>query len=426
MPDKIAFLFLTRGEVNNVKVWERYFQDVDSSKYRIVIHSKNPTTLTSPMWTSKNSTILKPIPTAWGTISLVKATVYLLQTAISDSSVTKFILLSEFCLPTTNFNNIYNTLISETTRSRINWTVGKNMDRYSIIKSYLNMPGHNWAKQSQWMCLDRKHVSTLLSPIYTNILNQQLKDYMYCPAPDEHFFINMFLYIVRINSNEIINHPITFVDWSNKSKHPVAFNTIVKDVIEMCRKNKIFFARKFVQMPLSVEDIEYLLELQKPSDNLDITPVINLEPIIEDKEDNLEDIIPTNDESVVYTTTKPITRVDVTEKQKDAVLNFFKDVLNNLSPGRIHTIHSALFVEDTKEENENKELDILLEPTIDNIDNIDNVVNTIHDENIYNPLDILTLAIETIENTKDSAVTIEAEEAEEAEDLEENDAENVL
>jgi hypothetical protein len=234
------------------------------------------------------------------------------------------------------------------------------------------------------------------------------------------FIFSTYIYI-RINSNEIINHPITFVDWSNNSKHPVAFNTIVKDVIEMCRKNKIFFARKFVHMPLSVEDIEYLLELQKPSDNVDITPDIDLEPIIEDKEDDVEDIIPTNDESVVYTTTTPITRLDVTEKQKDAVLNFFKDVLNNLSSGRIHTIYSALFVDDIKEENEN----ILLEPTIDysentdNTDNTDNVINTIHDEIIYNPLDILTLAIETIENTEES---LEAG----VEELEENDAENVL
>ncbi len=431
MPDKIAFLFLTRGEVNNVQVWERYFKDADSSKYRIVIHAKNPTSLTSPIWSSKNSTILKPIPTAWGTISLVKATIYLLQTAILDSSVTKFILLSEFCLPTTNFNNIYNTLISEANRSRINWTLGKNMDRYSIIKSYLNIPPHNWAKQSQWMCLDRKHVSTFLSPIYTNILKQQLKDYMYCPAPDEHFFINMFLYTVRLNSNEIINHPITFVDWSNNSKHPVTFNTIVKDVIELCRKNKIFFSRKFVQMPLSVQDIDYLLELQKPDDAnvLDLVPEVpaqssndeivevnndvSLEPIM-DGQENIINPIEVID-TIKCQTEEPELAANpkgsaLHDKQKDAVLNFFKDVLNNLSPQRIHTIYSALFVEDTTEENENKESDIIPEP----IENTEIVTNILDDGIIVNPLDFLTLAIETIENTRNDTLFASEVEQEDA------------
>lgn len=339
MPEKIAFMFLTRGEVNNVQVWEKYFQDADSSKYRIVIHAKNPLLLTSNLWA--NSTILKPIPTAWGTISLVKATIYLLQTAITDPSVTKFILLSEFCLPTTNFNTMYSTIMSETNLSRINWTMGKNMDRYSIIKSYLNMPAHNWAKQSQWMCLDRKHVTMLLSPMNTNILNQQLKDYMYCPAPDEHFFINNLLYVVRINNNEIINHPITFVDWSNNSKHPVTFNSIVTDVIELCRKNKIFFARKFVNMSLTSQDIEYLLQPQpQPSesviDNFEVGINLKPEPVIQ----------------VPITTIKPIVQVPIdvistTDKQKEAVLNFFKDIITNLSPQKIDTIYSALFIEET-------------------------------------------------------------------------------
>jgi hypothetical protein len=338
MPEKIAFMFLTRGEVNNVNVWEKYFQDADSSKYRIVIHPKNPLLLTSNLWA--NSTILKPIPTAWGTISLVKATIHLLQTAITDPSVTKFILLSEFCLPTTNFNSMYSTIMSETNLSRINWNMGKNMDRYSIIKSYLNMPAHNWAKQSQWMCLDRKHVTMLLSPMNTNILNQQLKDYMYCPAPDEHFFINNLLYTIRINNNEIINHPITFVDWSNNSKHPVTFNTIVSDVIELCRKNKIFFARKFVNMSLTSQDIEYLLQPQSTDSIIEnLESEINLE---------LENIIP-----IIQTPINVIKPVDVTsttDKQKEAVLNFFKDIITNLSPQKIDTIYSALFIEETIEE----------------------------------------------------------------------------
>jgi hypothetical protein len=357
MTEKIAFLFLTRGEVNNVKLWESFFENIDTSKYKIVIHAKNPLALESPLWTSRNSTIIKPIPTAWGTISLVKATIYLLQTAIVDPHVSKFILVSEFCIPTSNFTTIYDCLISERHRSRINWTLGKNMDRYNIIKSYLNIPSHNWAKQSQWMCLDRKHVSALFSPAYNNVLNQQLKDFMYCPAPDEHFFINMFLYVVRIPSNEIINHPITFVDWSSNSKHPVAFNTVIKEVIQTCRKNKIFFARKFVPMDLPEETINYLFGVDQTEELLIDT---FYEPIEEDKgvtmyniEEPKEVIIDTIEEpkEVIIDTIEPdkSTPATVSEKQKQAVLTFFTNIVTGLSNEKIQTIYSALFDNDVEE-----------------------------------------------------------------------------
>jgi hypothetical protein len=407
MTEKIAFLFLTRGEVNNVKLWEGFFENIDTSKYKIVIHAKTPTALASPLWTGKNSTIIKPIPTAWGTISLVKATIYLLQTAIVDPFVTKFILVSEFCIPTSNFKTMYDCLISEKHRSRINWTVGKNMDRYNIIKSYLNIPSHTWAKQSQWMCLDRKHVSALFSPMFTNVINQQLKDFMYCPAPDEHFFINIFLYVVRIPSTEIINHPITFVDWSSNSKHPVAFNTVIKDVIETCRKNKIFFARKFVPMVLSEETINYLFDINQTKEEPIATiatvatieePIATIatvdtvatieEPIatvttvdtvatIEEPIDTIATIATIDVPIATVTTievpiatvttievptevaidtiepdksTPSVDEFTVSDKQKQAVLAFFTNIVTCLSPDKIQTIYSALFDNDVIEE----------------------------------------------------------------------------
>jgi hypothetical protein len=243
---------------------------------------------------------------------------------------------------------------------------------------------------------------------------------MYCPAPDEHFFINMFLYVVRINSNEIINHPITFVDWSNNSKHPVSFNTIVKDVVELCRKNKIFFARKFVHMPLSSRDIDCLLQLEqkqdvykeealkdeKPIEQLNVFSnaftsstevdlstitsefIVNNQPVIVpdaytnvlDVLNNLdnpvyENIETTSTTSTTTTTTTTsktttTTEIQVTDRQKKAVLDFFTDIIDNLSPKKIQTIYSALFDGEPPEQ---------LLPK-------------------YNPLDILTMAVETIES----------------------------
>jgi hypothetical protein len=421
MTEKIAFLFLTRGEVNNVKLWESFFENIDTSKYKIVIHAKNPTTLTSPLWTGKNSTIIKPIPTAWGTISLVKATIYLLQTAIVDPQVTKFILVSEFCIPTTNFTTMYDCIIGEKHRSRINWTIGKNMDRYSIIKSYLNIPPHSWAKQSQWMCLDRKHVSILFSPLYNNVLNQQLKDFMYCPAPDEHFFINIFLYVIRIPSNEIINHPITFVDWSNNSKHPVAFNTVVKEVIETCRKNKIFFARKFVPMVISEETINYLFDinkieevpiLEKPIHTIEEPIVIEEqitieEPIVIEEQITIEEPITieeqiTIEEPIVMEqsidtiepekSTVPIETFIVSDKQKQAVLTFFTNIVNGLTPNKIQTIYSALFDNETVKDVVEEPLDVVEE----SLDVIEESIDVVEE-----PLDVVEESLDIVEESLD-------------------------
>ena len=47
MTDKIAFLFLTRGEHNNVSLWEKFFETADPKKYKIVVHPKETSLLKS-------------------------------------------------------------------------------------------------------------------------------------------------------------------------------------------------------------------------------------------------------------------------------------------------------------------------------------------------------------------------------------------
>lgn len=319
MGEKIAFLFLTRGEVHNIKLWERFFESANKDLYKIAIHAKDPSTLKSSLWTDNRSLILRPIPTAWGTISLVNATIYLLQMVMVDPKITKFILLSEFCIPTINFQNVYELLMKEKGKSRINWSFGNNLDRYNIIKNYLSFPANSWAKQSQWMCLDRNHVNALFIPAYNGKFVQYLNAFKYCPAPDEHLFINYFLHVIRINQNEFINHPITFVDWSTNTKHPKLFTFLNRDVINHSRKNKILFARKFSPLELTKSDLDYLLE------------------------DNNE---PKKTETLTKPTETLITDEALTNEAQ-AILNYFtNEPLNkvkSLSPHIITVIYNSIF-----------------------------------------------------------------------------------
>ena len=265
MTEKVAFLFLTRGEHHNISIWESYFKNADLTKYKILVHPKDPATLVSSLWQHPNSCILRSIPTTWGTISLVKATLCLLQMAITDPLVKKFVLVSESCIPTGSFDSMYECICQEVNKSRIQWTYGKNHDRYHFIKGNISqvIPIANWMKQSQWMCLDRKHVSLLFLPANQKRLLKSLDDFTHCPAADEHFFINYFVHFLKIHPAEIINYPITYVDWNVSSKHPKLFGFIPSELLTYCREKKIFFARKFAPIKLSIEEISSVIQLEQ-------------------------------------------------------------------------------------------------------------------------------------------------------------------
>jgi hypothetical protein len=384
MTDKIAFLFLTRGEHNNVSLWEKFFETADSKKYKILIHPKETNLLKSSLWSQPNSSILRPIPTAWGSITLVKATLYLIQMALADPLVKKFVLLSESCIPTNHFNSVYEISMMEIGRSRIHWTFGKNIDRYTMIKSALppTITPHNWMKQSQWMLLDRKHVQLLFQPNLQARCSQFLQHFQYCPVPDEHFFINYFIHILKLHPAEFINHPVTFVDWNSNSKHPKLFAFLSTEIIQLCRNNKIFFARKFAPLQLTVTDINYILDIKEA---VKVEPVIEAE-IESDSESEAEE--PEEPEDLEEVKIEEKLEVEIEEQlssEGNAIFDYFsgtskelKQKVVKLTPKQINSIYSILFskppllvVSESDSESETEEvvntLEVIKEETEDNL-----------------------------------------------------------
>jgi hypothetical protein len=203
--------------------------------------------------------VLRPIPTAWGTISLVKATLYLLKVALRDKRVKKFVLVSETCIPVWSFESIYKKLIEgDGNKSRVQWCYGKNADRLNIISTAgYKLPIGLWAKQSQWMTLDRSHVQILFS---RQDIHSFLQVFQNCPAADEHFFINFLLYVCKIPVDQFENTYTTYVDWNVRSEHPKLFLEIRKDLIDFARKNNCLFARKFDKINVSQQMVGYIIE----------------------------------------------------------------------------------------------------------------------------------------------------------------------
>ena len=398
MTDKIAFLFLTRGEHNNVSLWEKFFETADPKKYKILVHPKEISLLKSSLWFHTNSSILRPIPTAWGSITLVKATLYLIQMALADPLVKKFVLLSESCIPTNHFNSVYETSMMEVGRSRIHWTFGKNIDRYTMIKSALppTVTPHNWMKQSQWMMLDRKHVQLLFQANLQARCLQFLQHFQYCPVPDEHFFINYFIHILKLHPNEFINHPVTFVDWNSNSKHPKLFAFLPTEIIQLCRDNKIFFARKFAPLQLTLIDINYILDIKAPIVNPDVQS---------DSESEVEE--PEEEEKEAQESEKT-EEIDEPEEillslEQQAIVDYFSGTLKELKQSvlkltlkQITSIHSTLFTKpptlllDSESDSESEEtinqLEVIAEEPEDNLsEETDIVVPNVSLEKVESP-----------------------------------------
>ena len=119
---KVAFCFLTVGDVLQPKLWERFFATAPSEKYKIYCHPKEPQLVTSDFL--RQSIISCPVPTQHGHISIVKATLSLFASAHDDDpDIQYFVLLSESTIPLLPFSQIYTLLERQGPRSLINYNV---------------------------------------------------------------------------------------------------------------------------------------------------------------------------------------------------------------------------------------------------------------------------------------------------------------
>lgn len=208
---KIAFLFLTIGDLNQEYLWREYFKGNDK-KYSIYCHPKKKDNVNSKWF--KNYIINKTVDTSWG--KTIYAIVELLKEALKDKENEYFFLLSESCIPIKSFKTFYKFLSKNENKSFIKkFTLGlteydkkarlinlKNKEKYNIIKHYAN-----------WI-LNRHHVKKLL------FKEEDLKNFLNVDNHDE-FFLS-----VIYNEKSFIDYEITNVDW----KHVLNFREQLKKV----------------------------------------------------------------------------------------------------------------------------------------------------------------------------------------------------
>ncbi len=235
MPGKLAFLFLTKGNHSCEVAWNLFFKNVDVSKYSLYNHPKSQPT--QPFL--KNNIIHHTTPTQWGDISLVKATLLLLQAAYTDTKNSYFILVSDSCIPVVDFQTLYYKLHSNNKSYLYYRHIGNRLDRYQKLSAVVRnkLAFHHFYSQHQWMILYRPHVKLAID-------NNLISDFRWVHACDEHYFVSLF-YLLGVLKREFINQKTTYCDWSDvTAMHPKTYTTITKAIINTAHRHQTFFIRK--------------------------------------------------------------------------------------------------------------------------------------------------------------------------------------
>ena len=241
---KIAFLFLTKEDLNYPKVWKEYFKG-NENLINIYCHPKYPNKIKSFL---KNYIIPETTETSWGNISIVKAMTLLLFEAVQNGNNQYFVFRSATCVPLTNFNKFYKYVTKIKTKSLVTLgnSSGQHLKRYAYVKKNYEegLNKDNFYKGETWTILNRNHVLTILREI--NSFIHAFKDVY---VPEEH--VNIIITLLNYGRTGLLDSNSTMVLWDRAwSPHPHLFGPNLKTdekkyILDSIKKNNSFFGRKF-------------------------------------------------------------------------------------------------------------------------------------------------------------------------------------
>ncbi|CAL0300759.1 unnamed protein product [Lupinus luteus] len=252
---KIAFMFLTRGPLPMLPLWERFFQG-HSHLFNIYIHSPPAFSLNLSSSSPFHNRNIPSQDVSWGTVTLADAERRLLANALLDFSNQRFVLLSESCIPVYNFPTVYRYLTDSAHTFVESYDDPSRYGRGRYSRSMLpDIQLKHWRKGSQWFELNRALAVYIVSDThYYSLFRKYCKPACY---PDEHYiptFLNMF------HGSHNSNRTVTWVDWSMGGPHPATYGRVnitisfiqaIRNNGTLCRYNSdmtsicFLFARKF-------------------------------------------------------------------------------------------------------------------------------------------------------------------------------------
>lgn len=246
---KIAFCFLTYDLIVRYDLWNKFFEEIDPEKYTLFIHPKNIEKYPFSNYKFPYNIIKNRVKTtAKDNISIVYATIQLLKEAYqSDEKITHFIFLSQSCIPLYSFNTIYD-IITKFPNSVLSYIDKNRKERYFQLPNQVKqmIRYNDFVKQQPNMILTREDLYLLLKNNYTGY-------FINMTCPDEHYFINVLLHILK---RKIIKKQIHFCNFDLSRTQALEFNNINKNLINNVRNLGFLFMRKAIKD--SYIDIEHL------------------------------------------------------------------------------------------------------------------------------------------------------------------------
>ncbi|KAG5391753.1 hypothetical protein IGI04_021716 [Brassica rapa subsp. trilocularis] len=258
---KVAFMFLTRGPLPMLPLWEKFFRG--NEKYlSVYVHTPPGYDMNVSSGSAFYDRQIPSQKVEWGSPLLTDAEKRLLANALLDFSNERFILLSESCVPVYNFSTVYSYLINSAYSFVDSYDEPTRYGRGRYSRKMLpDIKLHHWRKGSQWFEVNRKLAIYIISDSkYYSLFKQFCRPACY---PDEHYiptFLNMFHGSVNANRS------VTWVDWSIGGPHPATYgaDNITEGFLQSIRKNEtdclyneeptslcFLFARKFAPSALA-------------------------------------------------------------------------------------------------------------------------------------------------------------------------------
>ena len=233
MKPKVAYLFLTYGNVSQPKLWERYFQGHEDTTL-VCCHATNRAEVTVPFL--KNNLIPYWVSTQWGGLGLVIAQIELIRYALRDPDVQRLVLCSDTCCPIKTYAATYNALF-ETDKTWLP-TSTKIIERMSKV-THIDVKSHR--KNDQWVMLNRRHAMMLVRFNYT-------ADFTRCVVPDEHYVSTVLTHLGEEES--LLQRCQTSISWHRISQvqfTPNEYVELPEDFVDKWRGCDSILARKFTK-----------------------------------------------------------------------------------------------------------------------------------------------------------------------------------
>jgi Core-2/I-Branching enzyme len=237
-PVKLGLLFLTRGDVHHVDIWREFVAEAPE-QVAIYAHAKHPEQLVGGFLDGK--VIADYHETAWGEISLVRATRSLLLKAMEDEEITHFALLSEACVPLRPLPEILRQF-SRDPRSQFGFRPIKEATarQSARAKAAPEIPSGCWRFQSQWWVMNRVAATFAVGQDFTEIFEKMM-------VPDEAYFATVLAMQGFPLEGEVVRRDVTWTNWKKDAGSPREWTKVPLERVLEAVQCGALFGRKFLK-----------------------------------------------------------------------------------------------------------------------------------------------------------------------------------